>query len=249
MEENKILGLVVETISGSEYYEGKVVIDATGAATIFDRAGALCKTGENYLGYLTYIADFNKGVNQRIDLRSWDYSGSNMSGFGQPEDIGMLTGDSSDDVNVMMTKGQLLLLDKMKEDTNKEIVNVPAMPQFRMIKHMIGEYELNESDLFKHFEDSVGVVGNFLTRGEWLEIPMRSLINKDFPNLLPAGRIISAHGKAWNITRVIPAAVLTGEVSGIMASMAIDNNIDVKDIDVSKLQKKLVNVGIILHHE
>ena len=33
MEENKILGLVVETISGSEYYEGKVVIDATGAAT------------------------------------------------------------------------------------------------------------------------------------------------------------------------------------------------------------------------
>ena len=248
MEGNKILGIVVETISGSEYYKGRVVIDATGSATIFDRAGAECKNGQNYLGYLTYIADFNKPIKERIDTRKWNYSGSNMFGEGQPEGYNLLTGDSSDDVNAMITKGQLMLSEKMKNTSNLEIINIPSIPQFRMIKHMVGEYELTENDLLKKFEDSIGVVGNFLKRNEWLEIPMRALYNKDYPNLLPAGRIISAHGKAWDMTRIIPAAVLTGEVTGIMASMAIDKNIDVKDIDVKELQNTLKQYGNILHN-
>ena len=57
-----------------------------------------------------------------------------------------------------------------------------------------------------------------------------------------------AYGKAWDITRVIPVCALTGEVSGIMASMAIDDCIEVKDINIDRLQEKLVKLGINLHH-
>ena len=247
MDGNKVLGIIVETISGSEYYGGKMIIDATGSATIFDRAGAPCKTGKNYLGYLSYITDFNKEIHDRIEIRRWEYAGSNMFGVGHPEGYNLLIGDTSDDVNVMITKGQLLLSEKMKDYSNSEIINLPGMPQFRMIKHMVGEYELTGDDLFKQFDDSVGVVGNFFIPNEWIEIPKRSMYNKEFPNLLPAGRIISAEGKAWDITRVIPVAVLTGEVSGIMASMAIDRKIDVKDIETIDLQNELTKVGIKIH--
>ena len=247
VENNIVKGIIVETVSGSEYYEGKIVIDATGMAEIFDRAGAPCKKGKNYLGYLTYIADFNNEISERLDLRKRYYSGSNMFGEGQPEGYELLNGDTSDDVNVMITKGQLMLMDKMRTCSNSEIVNLPGMPQFRMIKHMVGEYELSDKDLFNRFDDSIGVVGNYFTRNEWLEIPLRAMYNKDFPNLLPAGRIISATGKAWDITRVIPVAVLTGEVSGIIASLVIDKGISVKEINIKELQNKLLEKGNILH--
>ena len=114
---------------------------------------------------------------------------------------------------------------------------------------MIGEYELSGADLFKRFDDSVGVVGNFLQREEWMEIPFRAMYNKKISNLLPAGRIISASGKAWDISRVIPVCALTGEVSGVMASIAIDDDVAVKDLDILKLQTKLIELGIKLHYE
>ena len=248
MEGKKVTGIVVETVSGSEYYGGKIVVDATGTALVFDRAGACCKTGENYLGYMSFITDFDKEIKDKFDIRKWVYSGSNMSGFGHPEGYPLLHGDTSDDVNLMITKGQLLLGEKIKEYSNPEIINIPNMTQFRMIKHMVAECELTGEDLFKKFNDSVGVVGNFLVREEWMEIPFRAMYNKDFPNIIPAGRIISAEGKAWDITRVIPVCALTGEVSGIMASMAIDACIEVKDINIDRLQEKLVKLGINLHH-
>lgn len=248
MDENRVLGIIVETVSGSEYYKGKVVIDATGSATIFSRAGAPCKTGKNYLGYLSYITDFNKEITTRIETRRWEYSGSNMFGVGHPEEYDLLVGDTSDDVNIMIIKGQLMLSEKMKNYSNKEIINLPGMPQFRMIKHIVGEYELIGEDLYKEFSDSVGIVGYFFKPNEWLEIPMRAMYNKEFPNLLPAGRIISAHDKAWDITRVIPVAVLTGEVSGVMAAISIDKQIDLKDIDVCELQEELKKLGIKIHY-
>lgn len=247
MDENRVEGIIVETVSGSEYYKGKVVIDASGNATVFSRAGSICKTGENYLGYLSYIADFNDEIKEKIQLRKWVYSGSNMFGNGHPEGQNLLVGDTSDDVNLMIIKGQLLLSDRIKKTSNSEIVNLPGMPQFRMIKHIVGEYELTEEDMYKEFDDSIGIIGNFMERNEWLEIPFRTLYNKNYPNLLSCGRIISAEGKAWNMTRVIPCCVLTGEACGIAASMMIDNNIEVQDINVKELQEKLISVGNIIH--
>lgn len=193
--DTRIKGIVVETVSGSEYYGGKVIIDTTGNATVFSRVGANCKKGKNYLGYLSYITNFNDEIKERIQLRKWQYSGSNMFGEGHPEGYDLLVGDTSDDVNLMIIKGQLMLADKIKQNENSEIVNLPGMPQFRMIKHIVGEYELKEKDLFKKFEDSIGVIGNFLKRNEWMEIPLRTLYNAKYDNLLAAGRIISAREK------------------------------------------------------
>ncbi|MBE5757296.1 MAG: FAD-dependent oxidoreductase, partial [Clostridiales bacterium] len=211
------------------------------------RAGAECKTGLNYLSYLSYITDFSQPIEKREQTRKWIYSGGNMVGRGQPEDVPLLKGDSSDDVNIMINRGQRILFGKMQDLKNSEIINLTGMPQFRMIRHMVGEYELTGEDIYKEFEDSVGVIGNFLKREEWYEIPFRALYNKDYPNLLPAGRIISAEGKAWDVTRVIPVCTLTGEVAGIVASMMIDENIEVKDISVKKLQENLTKRGIKLY--
>ena len=247
MERGLIKGVEVETVSGKEFYKAKVVIDATGNATIFDRAGAKCETGLNYLSYLSYISDFSQPIEKREQTRRWIYSGGNMVGRGQPEDVPLLKGVSSDDVNTMINRGQRILFGKMQDLKNSEIINLTGMPQFRMIRHMVGEYELTGEDVYKEFEDSVGVIGNYLKREEWYEIPFRALYNKDYPNLLPAGRIISATGKAWDVTRVIPVCALTGEVAGVVASMLIDEKVEVKDVSVKKLQENLTKRGIKLY--
>ena len=82
-----------------------------------------------------------------------------------------------------------------------------------------------------------------------MEIPLRTLYNAKYDNLLAAGRIISAEGKAWDMTRVIPPCVLTGEACGIIASIIVDKKINIKEIDIKEVQNKMVERGNILHHK
>ena len=57
----------------------------------------------------------------------------------------------------------------------------------------------------KHHEDSIGAIGDFRKRHVHYEIPYGCLYNKEFPNMLAAGRIVSASGDGWEVTRVIPS--------------------------------------------
>ena len=56
------------------------------------------------------------------------------------------------------------------------------------------------------------------------DIPLSALYNSDFPNLLAAGRIISAPDyDDWEVARVIPTCALTGEAAGKAAVRYIKN--------------------------
>ena len=56
------------------------------------------------------------------------------------------------------------------------------------------------------------------------EIPYGTLIPQDIKGLITAGRCISSANDAWEITRLIPAAALTGQVAGVAARLAIQHN-------------------------
>jgi hypothetical protein len=58
-------------------------------------------------------------------------------------------------------------------------------------------------------------------------------------NLLVAGRCSAAVNDAWEVTRVIPTAALTGEAAGIAAAMASTKGISPSALDVAELQKEL----------
>jgi hypothetical protein len=81
------------------------------------------------------------------------------------------------------------------------------------------------------------------------EIPYRALVSRDISNVLASGRMISASGDAWEATRVIPPAALTGQAAGIAAALAIRKKCPVAEVPVANLQKGLQDSGILLHYQ
>ena len=74
-------------------------------------------------------------------------------------------------------------------------------------------------------------------------VPYRALIAEDFPNLLVAGRSISADRKAFASMRVQASCMGTGQAAGVAAAMCAEANCGVKDVDIETLVKKLREIG------
>ena len=65
-------------------------------------------------------------------------------------------------------------------------------------------------------------------------------------NLAAAGRCISVTNDMWDITRVIPTAALTGEITGLAAAMAVRRGLRLPELNVALLQDALRSKGNII---
>lgn len=72
------------------------------------------------------------------------------------------------------------------------------------MRRINGAYLLTADDYFHHFEDSIGVTGDWRCIGAMVEIPYRALIDPKLTNVISASRIIASDGDAWELTRCIP---------------------------------------------
>ena len=97
------------------------------------------------------------------------------------------------------------------------------MPQFRTTGHIDGGYVLQTEDVYRHFDDSIAVICDLDRRDYLYEVLYRTLIKKDFPNLITDGRSAAAHGYACDVLRVIPPAIITGQAAGVACVIAIDD--------------------------
>lgn len=246
MDGNVCQGVITENADGRSFYPAKVVIDCTGDGSIFDRAGVETEFGENYLTYVVHETDHEKAkvyveTGDMTKLRSWKNSGSNLFGKGHPENMGKLTARNAKEINEFISLGKRRLMQKY-EGTNRqerEILKLPTMPQFRVIRRIKGAYTFTGEELGVRFEDTIGSTGDFRYRGKHYHVPYRCLYNAEYPNLLAAGRIVSAVGDGMEVLRVIPSCALTGQAAGIAASLAIDDDVSVANVNVSELQKQL----------
>jgi hypothetical protein len=75
------------------------------------------------------------------------------------------------------------------------------------------------------------------------------MVRHGFGNLLAAGRITSGDGYGWDLLRVIPPAIITGQAAGVAASLAIDEGKAVYEIDVAKLQSILTKQNVMIHFD
>ena len=252
MDGHRVKGVLVETVSGTEYYPGRAVIDATGTCILFHRAGAPCREGQNYMSYYSHMMTFeNEKAVDAFRVRNWHITGSGMTGNGQPPDFPLLSGTTSDDVTAYLLRGQTMLMEELKhKDRNaQEIIDLPRMPQFRMIRHIVGGYEMTMEDLYRPKPDSIGTCPYFGHKGYWFEIPYRALYVPGFPNMWAAGRIISAEGGAWDATRVIPVAAETGEAAAKAAVLAVKQQIDAQAVCIDELQAVLRQSGFRIHFD
>jgi len=251
MENDRITGIVVETVAGSELYPAKMVIDATGNATICHRAGVPTEVGDNVFSYL--VLELNKEDVDELSqtgnfcaARECRYVRSKDGSYEKYKD---LHGVTAEDVTQYMTWGANVLIDRLKTEDkeSREIMTLPGMPQYRKIRRIIGESEfLGNEDGVKP-ENSVGSFNDFRKSGlgRRFQLPYTTLYNKMVPNLYAAGRIISATGTGWEITRVIPVAAFTGEVTGTAAALCVKNGTDATTLNVKELQNTLKAAGVL----
>lgn len=252
MEGGHCNGVIVETVGGTEFYGAKYVIDATGTAVVMKRAGVPTVDGLNYLSYVAHGFTYEnaKKYVETGDIKSfrrWIGSGSDLTGKGHPEGMGMVKGTTSADVTWFIKEGKRRMLAKLENDDrfSRDLMDLPTMPQYRKVCRIEGDYVFMGTELDVKFEDAIGSCGDFRKSGKHFQIPYRCLYNSKFDNLLAAGRIISAEDEGWEITRVIPVAAMTGEAAGVAAALCVKNGCAVNALDIKTLQDTLKDNGVI----
>ena len=87
-------------------------------------------------------------------------------------------------------------------------------------------------------------VTHFLEQAAY--VPYRALIANDYPNLLVAGRCLSADRKAFASMRVQASCMGTGQAAGVAAAMCAKVGCRVQSVDIEALIDKLKALGAAL---
>ncbi len=251
VEDGTISAVIVENKSGRSAIKAKSVVDSTGDADIAHFANAPTDT-------------FKQGN----ILAAWYYSFCKKNGYNLVQ-VGC--SDVPDDQKTKDTKVPLLdnrrfsgldgqeiteyvqmshahllnhVLTHRKEMGEDYVpVTMPTIPQLRMTRKLVGEYSLSDKEMHTYFEDSIGMVSDWRKRGPVYEVPFRTLYSKKIKNLIMAGRCTSVTEAMWDIMRVIPCCAVTGQAAGIAAALSNDFS----TLDISLLQKKLQEKGVVIH--
>lgn len=250
-------GAVVFNKSGYSYYRAKMFVDGTGDADLLHYAGVPTVKGKNYHTYYGFgvsIDSCKRAIKSEdvSKLPLYIHGGdANLYGENHPKDMKFWDGTNGEDVTEYLRVNQLEMLENIKNDNRKsrDITILPIMPQFRTTRHIDGEYTLKESDAYKHFDDSVCAICDFDRRDFLYEVSFGTMIKKGFNNIIAVGRCAAAEGYAWDILRVIPPAILTGQAAGAAVSQAIDEDGSICTINIKKFQERLESENVIIHFD
>ena len=251
MQDGWCRAVMVENKSGRQCYTCSAVIDASGDAEVLNRIGLSTPAAENSLAIWCYCT---RGSQKHLLKR----------GGAAEHDLHLLTlgnidtkaqkhivvepyyGDSAKNINRFILDGHKRLLDVVKEDNDLVLASLPSMAQIRMARRIEGAYTLGDKDSGAHFKDNIGATGDWRRPNPVYEIPYRSLYTPEVHNVLAAGRCIAAEEEAWQVTRVIPPAAVTGEAAGVAASICAQEALAVQDIPVTRIRSRLAEVGVML---
>lgn len=252
MDGNRCRGILAENINGREFYPAKMVIDASGDAVIASRVGIPCESGENFFTYIVHCYDRNSAEKyaasgDTVKFRRWKNCGSTLTGKGHPDGMKLFHGDSAEEVTEFVLTGKQKMMEAYAgtDRTERDIMMLPSMPQFRTIRHIVGKTLFDGSTDGIPCADSIGSAGDFRTKGRRFDIPYSTLYHPEYPNLLTAGRIISSTGDGWEITRVIPVCALTGQAAGTAAALAIQHGASADAVPYPELYSNLKQNGVL----
>lgn len=143
---------------------------------------------------------------------------------------------------------------------NAFLLNIASGIGIRESRKLKGEYVLTGEDILslKIFEDTIAL-GNYeidihnpegtgthihyFEDGEYYKIPYRSLLPKEYDNLLVVGRCLSAEHTAHSAVRIMPICACLGEAGGIAISTAKKTGTNTHTVDVLSIRKTLIEKG------
>ena len=259
MEGTHCKGMIVQSKAGREYYPCRVLIDTTGDSDLLYRAGMPTVLGKNYFTYAGYRVDL-ENCKQAIESGNirrlyHDFGGGTINLYGdkQPEGVPLYHGVTPEDITDYVVRNQLLTMEKLRAENtdrfSRDLAVLPAMPQLRTTRRIDGDFTLSTSDAFKHFDDSICTINDFDRSDYLFEVPYRTLTHHSFDNILTAGRSAAAEGYAWDVLRVIPPAILTGQAAGEAAALAIEEKAAVPSVTIPELQRRLAKNNMMIHFD
>lgn len=253
----RVLGVVIEEKSGPAYYGADMFVDATGDGDLMARAGLPTAVRGNFHTYMglriTLESCALAARTGNIGAATGYFAGGDATLYGEkhPEGLPLYDGTDSDEVNRYLLQNQLEMLKKLRgqDRLSRDMVTLPGMCQFRTTRRIEGDYVLQESDAYRHFDDSIAAICDFDRRDYLFEVPRRALVRSGWDNLVTAGRSAAGEGYAWDVLRVIPPAIVTGQAAGLLCCQALDESRAVYSTDIRALQAELARQNVLLHFD
>ena len=253
----RVSAVICENESGRGRINGKCFIDASGSCVVARRSGIPCHDEYNFLSVWAIEKDarvqedfFGRGIRMMMDGVVWD---AEKAPAGT-----VYRGISGRDVSKFVIESRRMLRDRYdREYASGEMnrntlypVSLPSMPQFRKIYSLDAAYVLKDGENNKRFEDSIGLTGDWRKSGPVWELPYRMLIPANgFGGYLAAGRCAGSSGDAWEVTRVIPPAALTGQAAGVAAALCVKRGVQPPELDYRLVQEAMRELGAPVHLE
>ncbi len=140
------------------------------------------------------------------------------------------------------------------------IANHIGIRESRKLKgvHLLTKDELIEC---KKFEDTVALgcysidihnptgTGTYIHKfsdGQFYSIPYRSLLPKEYDNLLACGRCLSADHTAHSAVRIIPICANLGEAAGVAAAVCKQSGTNAHTVNFNDIRSMLIENGAVL---
>ncbi len=249
----RITHVIVENKSGRSAIAARTVIDATGDADVCFLTGEPTESLDSNVltGWFYTLEDGQVRLHQHTHPYCPRATREGGKGpFFRGDDAQQVTEHLLQTRATIRTK--LAALRARDPQRDVQLFNPATIACFRMTRRLIGRFTLGEGHMHQWRDDTVGLTGDWRTPGPVYPLPLGSLLADGTRNLLAAGRCISADTSVWDVTRAIPACVVTGQAAGTAAALAVRTAgagapTDLHALPVPALQAQLRTQGVLLH--
>ncbi|WP_166979409.1 FAD-dependent oxidoreductase [Paramicrobacterium fandaimingii] len=263
VDDGVMKGVIAETKAGPQAHMADVVIDTTGDIDVASRAGADFIHG-SYITTLVFrlagvdtkrAEEFEqadpkgaRAINRKVKRilgGAWELwwlktplpgvvwcNAPHMSGY-----------DGADPAS--LTEAEFAARERIAEAVeyvreflpgfeNSFVIDTAPQMGVRQTRLLQGEYVMTKDDVTqrRHFRDTVA-------RGRDYYYPYRSLLPTNVDQLLVAGRHYSATSDAQKSSREIPPCMAMGQAVASAATLAIEQNTLVRNVDPKEIQQRM----------
>ncbi len=263
VEDGAVKGVICQTKLGRQAIMSDIVIDATGDLDVACSAGSEFLTGQYIVTTVFRLANVDTAEAERFEWEepeefarinrearriiggAWEHwwlktpipgvvwcNCPHMPGY---------DGISVEDLTRAEYEGRERVMnlyrfvrENMPGFEKADMLGTAEQVGVRTTRMLKGEYVVTKDDVMnrRYFEDTV-------CRGRDYYTPYRALLPVGVDQLIIAGRHYSAEPEAQKRSREIPPCMVQGQVAGIAASLALNGDQRIRDVDYRDIQKTM----------
>jgi len=263
VEDGVIQGVICQTKMGRQAIKGKIVIDTTGDLDVACNAGADFAQGQYIVTTVFRLANVDTEEAERFEYEEpEEFAKVNRQArriIGGAWEMWWLKtpipgvvwcncphmpgydGISVEDLTRAEYEGRERMMnlyayvrEHLPGFENASMLGAAEQVGVRTTRMLKGEYVVTKEDVVNRrwFPDTV-------CRGRDYYTPYRALLPTGVEQLIVAGRHYSAEPEAQKRSREIPPCMVQGQVAGIAAGLALQQDINIREVDARSIQRAM----------